>query len=349
MATELRAERAGETPSSRDGDARSAGQGRTRDGAATARMLLARYGVLIAIVATFAVFSLLRPDSFFTVMTMKGILRDAAPLLIVSLGITVVLVMNQYDLAVGGLIALSATVVVWLLSTRYQGVDYRLAIVLTLALGTALGAVNGFLVAYVKLPSFILTIAMSTVFTGAALQMTRSQSIFEGIAPGFTQIANGTFLGFSNVVFVGLAVLIVAHLLMRHTEPGRYMYAIGGNPEAARLSGLRVRLLMASGFAIVGLTAAIAGILMTSQAGAANPNTGVGLLLPAYAAAFLGSSMFRVGVFTPIGTAIGALYLQMIGTGLTILSLSGPLVSIIQGGILASAVLISRLVRGGSQ
>jgi ribose transport system permease protein len=324
--------------------------GRSRsNGAATARTVLARYGVLIAIAVTFAVFSFLRPDSFFTVLTMKGILRDAAPLLIVALGVTVVLVMNQYDLSVGGLIALCATIVVWLLSTRYNGLNFVLAIVLTLLLGTALGAANGFLVAYVRLPSFILTIAMSTVFTGWALEMTRSQSIFEGIAPGFVDIANGSFLGFSNVVFVGLFVLIVAHLLMRHTEPGRYMYAIGGNPEAARLSGLRVKLLIAAGFAIVGLTAAIAAILMTSQAGAANPNTGVGLLLPAYAAAFLGSSMFKVGVFTPVGTAIGALYLQMIGTGLTILNLSGPLVSIIQGGILAAAVLISRLVRGSAQ
>lgn len=320
-----------------------------RSGGSSVRTVAARYGVLAAIVATFAVFSLLRPDSFFTVLTMKGILRDCAPLLIVSLGVTVVLVMNEYDLAVGGLISLCATVVIVLLSTQHVGLDWRLAIVLALLLGTALGAANGVLIAYLRLPSFILTIAMSTVFTGVGLQLVDSQSVFDGIAPGYTEIANGTFLGFSNVVFIGLLVLLVMHVLLRHTEPGRYMYAIGGNREAARLSGLRVRLLLAAGFAIVGLCAAIAGVLMTSQAAAANPNTGVGLLLPAYAAAFLGSSMFRVGVFTPVGTALGALYLQMIGTGLTILSLSGPLVQIIQGGILAAAVLISRLVRGGGE
>jgi ribose transport system permease protein len=310
-----------------------------------ARMLLARYGVLLAIVATFAVFSLLEPDAFFTELTMKGILRDCVPLLVVALGVTVVLVMNQYDLSVGGLISLCATVVILLLSTQHVGLDWRLAIVLTILLGLALGLMNGLLVAYVRLPSFILTIAMSTVFTGAGLELVDSQSVFEGIDPGYIDLASGTFLGFSNQVYVGLVVVVLAHVLLRHTEPGRYMYAIGGNPEAARLSGLRVQLLIAIGFTIVGLSAAIAGVLMTSQAGAANPNTGVGLLLPAYAAAFLGSSMFRVGVFTPLGTAIGALYLQIIGTGLTILDLSGPLVQIIQGGILAAAVLVSRLVR----
>lgn len=307
--------------------------------------LLARYGVLLAMVATFAAFSLLEPDAFFTEVTMKGILRDCAPLLIVALGVTVVLVMNEYDLSVGGLISLLAVLVIVLTSTQFEGLNFVLAIALTILIGALLGLFNGVMISYIRLPSFILTIAMGTVFTGAGLQLTDSQSVFEGIDPSFLEIANGTFLGFSNVVFIGLAVLLIIHVLLRHTEPGRYMYAIGGNPEAARLSGLRVRILKAAGFATVGITAAIAAVLMTSQAGASNPNTGTGLLLPAYAAAFLGSSMFRVGVFTPLGTALGALYLQIIGTGLTILSLSGPLVQMIQGGILAAAVLVSRLVR----
>lgn len=329
---------------SRERDAPASSRGvRARSIAAA---LLASYGVLLAIVLTFAAFSLLRPDSFFTVVTMKGILRDCAPLLVVSLGVTVVLVMNEYDLSVGGLISLCATLVVVFLSTQYEGMNYVVAIVLTLLIGAGIGALNGVLVAYVRLPSFILTIAAGTVFTGLSLEIVDSQSVFQGIDPAYTKIANGTFLGFSNVVFIGLVVLLVVHLFLRHTEPGRYMYAIGGNPEAARLSGLRVRLLKSIGFAAVGLGAAIAGILLTSQAGASNPNSGVGFLLPAYAAAFLGSSMFRAALFTPLGTALGALYLQIIGTGLTILNLSGPLVQIIQGAILVAAILVSRAVRG---
>jgi ribose transport system permease protein len=306
---------------------------------------LARFGVPVAIVATFVVFSALRPDSFFTELTIKGILRDCVPLMIVSLGITTVLAMNDYDLSVGGLISLCATTVVVLLSTAHVGLHYLVAIVLTVAFGSALGLANGVLIAYVRLPSFILTIATGTIFAGLGLQIVHSQSVFEGIPSGFIDIAGGTFLGFSHQVFIGVGVLLVAQLFLRHTEYGRYMYAIGGNPEAARLSGVRVRMLRAAGFGIVGATAAIAGILINSQAGAANPNTGIGLLLPAYAAAFLGSSMFRVGVFTPVGTALGALYLQIVGTGLTILSLTGPVVQMIQGGILGAAVLVSRLTR----
>jgi ribose transport system permease protein len=306
---------------------------------------VARYGVPFAIVATFVVFSLLRPDSFFTELTIKGILRDCVPLMIVALGITVVLAMNDYDLSAGGLVSLCATTVIVFMSSQYTGLNWVLAIALTIVIGGALGLANGILIAYIRLPSFILTIASGTVFAGLALQITSSQSVYQGIPQGFVDLASGTILGLSNQVYVGLLVLLIAHVFLRQTEQGRYMYAIGGNPEAARLAGIRVKRLRAIGFALVGVAAAISGLLINSAAGASNPNTGIGLLLPAYAAAFLGSSMFRVGVFTPLGTALGALYLQIIGTGLTILSLAGPLVQMIQGGILVGAVLVSRLTR----
>ena len=306
---------------------------------------LARYGVILAMVATFAAFSLLRPDAFFTTFMMKAILRDCAPLLIASLGITFVLVMNDYDLSIGGLTALLATSCVLLVSETHVGLPVPVAILATIALGAALALTNGVLIAYVGLPSFILTIAMGTVFTGVGLQLTGSGSIYQGVPAGYVAIASGRTFGLSNQVYIAVAVLLVAHVFLRHTEAGRYMYAIGGNAEAARLSGVRVRLLKAVGFGIVGIAAAITAILLTSQAGAANPNTGLGLLLPAYAAAFLGSSMFRLGSFTAIGTAIGALYLQIIGSGLTILNLSGPLVQIIQGAILAAAIFLSRFAR----
>jgi ribose transport system permease protein len=312
---------------------------------AEAARQIARYGVPLAIVLTFAVFSLLRPDAFFTALTVKGILRDAVPLMIVALGITAVLAMNDYDLSVGGLISLCATAVIVLMSTEWIGLHWVLAILATVAFGGLLGLVNGIFIAYIGLPSFILTIASGTVFAGLALEIVDSRSVYLGIPDPFRQLSGGSILGFSNQVFIGLGVLLLAHLFLRQTEYGRYMYAIGGNPEAARLAGVRVRRLRAAGFVLVGIAAAMAGILINSTAGAANPNTGIGLLLPAYAAAFLGSSMFRVGVFTPLGTALGALYLQIIGTGLTILNLAGPVVQMIQGSILIAAVLVSRVTR----
>ncbi len=297
-------------------------------------------------VATFAAFSLLRPDAFFTTFMMKAILRDCAPLLIAALGITFVLVMNDYDLSIGGLTALLATTCVLLVSESYVGLSTPVAILATILLGGVLALTNGILIAYVGLPSFILTIGdgdgihrRSGSSSPAAAASTRASR------RAMSRSQAAATLGLSNQVFIALGVLVVAHVFLRHTEAGRYMYAIGGNAEAARLSGVRVRLLKAAGFGIVGIAAAITAVLLTSQAGAANPNTGLGLLLPAYAAAFLGSSMFRLGSFTAVGTAIGALYLQIIGSGLTILNLSGPLVQIIQGAILAAAIFLSRFAR----
>ena len=316
-------------------------------GPRNARGVFARYGVIVAMVITFVAFSLLRPDSFFTLFMMKAILRDCAPLLIVSLGVTFVLVMNDYDLSVGGIVALVATVAVMFVSTPYLGLPVWAGVGLALVAGLAFGGLNGVLIAYAGLPSFILTIAMATVFAGISLHLTNSGSIYDGIPDTYNAIAGGTTFGLSNQVYWAVGALVATHLLLNHTEPGRYMYAIGGNPEAARLSGVPVRFLKALGFALVGLTAAITAVLLTSQANAANPNTGLGLLLPAYAAAFLGSSMFRFGSFSALGTALGALYLQIIGSGLTVLNLSGPLVQIIQGAILAAAILLARLNREG--
>lgn len=314
-------------------------------GRASRTAFLTRYGVLAAMAATFAIFSILSPDAFFTVVTMKAILRDVTPLLILSLGVTVVCVMADFDLSVGGLSSLLGTIVVLLLSTAHVGLHYAIAIVLALVIGAAIGLFNGVMIAYAGAPSFIFTLAMGTFFAGVQLQMTDSNTIYTGIPAGYTNLASGSTAGFSNQVYVGVAVLVLIAVFMGRTEIGRFMYAIGGNPEAARLSGVRLRALKASGYAIVGVCSAIAAILLTAQAGAANPNLGTGLLLPAYAAAFLGSSMFRPGVFTPIGTLLGAMFLEIVGTGLSILNQSGPVVLIAQGGILAAAVLAARLSR----
>lgn len=308
---------------------------------------MSRFGVIGAMLLTVVAFSLLKPDAFFSTYMLKAILRDCAPLMIAALGVTFVLVMSDFDLSVGGIVALTATVAVLLVSTAHGGLPVAAAVLLTLVIGAALGATNGLLIAFLGLPSFILTIAMGTVFTGLALELTSSRSIYQGIPPGYIAIARSSVVGLSAQVFIGLAVLAGAHVFLRHTEPGRYMYAIGGNAEAARLAGVPVRALKAGAYALVGLLAAITGILLTSQAGAANPNTGLGLLLPAYAAAFLGASMFRVGSFTALGTGLGALFLQIIGSGLTILNLSGSLIQLIQGAILVLAILLARLNRTG--
>jgi ribose transport system permease protein len=306
---------------------------------------VAKYGVILAMVATFVGFSLAKPDSFFSTITLKAIPRDAAPLLIVALGATVVLIMNEFDLSIGGLLGFAGTFTVICVSDVHLGLPIAVSVVLGILFGAALGLFNGLLIAFAGASSFIVTIGMATVYQGADLQVLNQRTIFEGIPSKYVEIAAGTFLGLSNQVFVALAVLVLLWWFLEHSEIGRYMYAIGGNAEAARLSGIRVRDLRTLGFVLSGACAAVAGILVSAQASAANPNSGLGFLLPAYAAAFLGSTMWRPGVFTAVGTLLGALFLQIIQTGLSLFSLSGAIVLMIQGGILVAAVLVSRLGR----
>ncbi len=304
---------------------------------------ISQYGVIAAMVLTFVAFSLAKPDSFFTMLTFKAILRDAAPLLIVAVGITVVLVVNEFDLSIGGLAGLMGTLSIAGVSGVHLGLPVALAVVLTLAAGAALGALNGLMIAYLGASSFIVTLGMGTVFNGIDTQILGANTIYEEIPTAFTSIANGSVAGISNQVLIAVVVALLAGALLRHFEVGRYLYAIGGNREAARLSGVRVRRLTMTTFAIAGLCVAVAGMLVAAQAGSASANSGNGFLLPAYAAAFLGSAMWRPGSFTIFGTLLGALFLQIIGTGLTLFSLSGAIVAIIQGGILVAAVLISRI------
>ena len=327
------------------GSVAPAASGEATSGVGSLRPFIAKYGVILAMVVTFAGFSLAKPDSFFTVLTLKAIPRDAAPLLIVALGATVVLVMNEFDLSIGGLLGFAGTFAVVCVSEAHLGLPVAVSVLLGIVFGAALGLFNGVLIAYAGASSFIVTIGMATVYQGADLQVLDQRTIFEGIPESYVEIAAGTFLGLSNQVFVALAVLVVLWWLLEHAEVGRYMYAIGGNPEAARLSGLRVSELRTLGFVLSGACAGVAGILVSAQSSAANPNSGLGFLLPAYAAAFLGSTMWKPGVFTAFGTLLGALFLQIIGTGLSLFSLSGAIVLMIQGGILVCAVLLSRLGR----
>jgi ribose transport system permease protein len=236
-------------------------------------------------------------------------------------------------LADGAAISLMAT----------HGWDWRIAIVVALLLGIAAGATNGFLISYLGGPSFIITLAMGTILIGVEFALTDQKTVFSGVPQAYADIGQGSFLGLSNLIWIAAVAAAVFWVVLDRTELGRYMYAIGGNAEAARLAGVRTRLLRLLGFVAVGFAAAVVGILISSQSGAYSPTPGTSFLLPAFAAAFLGSAVFRPGEFNVPGTVIGVLYLGVIQTGLTMLNLETYLINLVQGAILISAVLLSRL------
>ena len=306
----------------------------------TVFVIFARYGVLIAFAIMVLVFALVAKN-FWSVDTLKNILRDSSPGIIVAIGLTVVLIMQDFDLSISGMIGLAAGSAVALMV--YHGWGWGWAIVIALLFGVGAGLVNGFLIAVLRGNSFIMTLAMATILTGIELAFTNNSVVFTGVPEGYVKIAATESLGVSNQIWIALAIALFLWIVLDTTETGRFMYAIGGNPEAARLSGIRTRKLRIIGFVIVGITAAVVGILISSYSAAYNPGRGAGYLLPAYAGAFLGAACFRPGAFNVPGTVVGVLFLGTIQTGLTYLNLQTYLIGIVQGCILIGAVLLSTL------
>ena len=317
----------------------------TASGARSARMrelvrsALARGGVLIAFAIMIGAFSLARPETFPTLDNAESILLNAAPGMIIALGLTVVLAMGDFDLSIGSMVGLAAGAAVAMMVDN--GYDWRVVILLVLGIGAIVGVANGFLVAVLGGNSFIMTLGMATILTGVEYAFTSQAVVFQGVPPQYVEIGAGEWLGLSHQIWIALVVAIVLWIMLDATEPGRFMYAIGGNPEAARLSGIRTRTLRIVGFVIVALAATVVGILISSAGGGYTPNPGQYLLLPAYAGAFLGAACFRPGEFNIPGTVVGVLFLGTIATGLTLLNLQTYLINLVQGAILVVAVLLS--------
>ena len=306
-----------------------------------AGVFLARYGVLLAFAAMLAFFTIARPSTFPTVDNAKSILVNAAPGMIIALGLTVVLVMGDFDLSIGSMVGFAAGAAIALMV--YHGVAWQLAIVLVLLMALGVGIANGLLVPVFGGNSFIMTLGMATILTGLEYAFTSQATVFQGVPQGYIKLGANSFLGLSNQVWIALVVALILWILLDATELGRFMYAIGGNQEAARLSGIRTRLLRTVGFMIVATTAAMVGIRLSAAGAGYTPNAGQYLLLPAYAGAFLGAACFRPGEFNIPGTVVGVLFLGTIGTGLTLLNLQTYLINLVQGAILIVAVLLSTI------
>jgi ribose transport system permease protein len=309
---------------------------------AFAQRMLFRYGLVVAYLVMVGIFSLLKPHVFPTSANAKAILEECAPTGIVAIGLTAVLVMNDFDLSFAAMIGLASGLVTVLMVNHHVG--WVLAVIIAMLVAIAFGCLNGFLIAVLGASSFIITLAMGTVITGVEFAVAHEKDIFVGFPKSFTSIAqHNSILGINNQVWIACVIAAIVWVMLEKTEAGRFMYAIGGNSEAARLAGVRVRTLRILGFVMIAMLAVVTGVLLTSLGGSYTPNPGPPYLLPAYAGVFLGAAAFRPGQFNVLGTVVGVLFLETIQTGLTMLSLSTWIINVVQGSILIAAVLLSRL------
>ncbi|KMS78263.1 transporter [Streptomyces leeuwenhoekii] len=304
------------------------------------RRLLLDNGALTALVVLVIAMSALSGD-FLTADNLLNVGVQAAVTAILAFGVTFVIVSAGIDLSVGSVAALSATVLAW--SATEAGVPVALAVVLAVVTGVGCGLVNGFLVSYGKLPPFIATLAMLSVGRGLSLVISQGSPI---AFPDSVSHLGDTLGGWLPVpVLVMVVMELITALVLGRTYIGRSMYAIGGNEEAARLSGLRVKRQKLAIYALSGLFAAAAGIVLAARLSSAQPQAAQGYELDAIAAVVIGGASLAGGTGKASGTLIGALILAVLRNGLNLLSVSAFWQQVVIGVVIALAVLLDTVRR----
>jgi ribose transport system permease protein len=297
-----------------------------------------RWGTIASLVVFVLVFSALRPEVFPTSTNFLNILNQVSILGMIALGLTVPLVQGLFDLSIGAMATLGGFLATfWLSNGTVGSTAVALAAVLVLAL--VIGTVNGAVVSYAGISAFIATLAMGSILTGAVLGISKSQTVLSGIPPEFLAIGQGSVGPIPMPVVIMIVVAIVLWVFLTYTQVGRNMYAIGGNAEASRLSGIPVKRYPLYALAISAAAAALAGMVVAANLAVGRPQ-GVGetYLLDAFAACFIGAATLRPGRFHVFGTLVGVLLIGVINNGLSILGVETFWQYVVRGVLLLFAV-----------
>ncbi len=298
------------------------------------------YGTIFAGLAIIIIFSILRPTSFATLSNFINITRQISLLVVIAIGATLIMSVEEFDLSIGAIASLGGV-----LAARFavMGLPIALCFILPLLISFLIGYINGHIVTKFKVLSFITTLAMGTVIGGFTFWFTGGSTIFENIPKSFTLVGSKTVMGIPLLSIIMVIVTVVFWFIMRHTVFGRKLYAIGGNESASKVSGINVELNKNIAFAICAMMAALTGVLIASRLGSAHPTGGEGFFLQAYAAAFLGRTVFKGGVPNIWGTFIGAAILGILANGLTIMQVPTFMQDILTGIIIITAVVMQKI------
>jgi ribose transport system permease protein len=303
----------------------------------------ARTPVMYAVVGLVLLSTLMMfmSDKFLTFSNWSNILRQVSINGMIAVGMTIVILTGGIDLSVGAVMALSMTCVA---GAMLSGVPIALAILMALIVGVLCGAVNGALVSYFRLPAIIVTLAMMEIPRGIALLYTGGYPLAK-LPPAFAFWGQGQVLGLDTPIVIMLVVFLAAYLLLNQYPSGRYLYGIGGNEEAVRLSGIHVRQYKLLAYTLSGLTAALSGIVLSSRLMSGQPNAGIGFELDAIAAVVLGGTAITVGRGHIFGTLIGAVTLGVLNNGLNLMEVSPYTQRVIKGVIILLAIYASTVKR----
>jgi ribose transport system permease protein len=304
--------------------------------------IVERVGIFGAWIAVIVVFGAIEPSTFLTLATARNILGSDAVLVLLALGLILPLTAGEYDLSIAAILALSSVTVAVLNAQDHVPIVW--AVLIGIAVGAFAGLVNGVIMVYFGIESLIVTLGTSTVLGGLVLWMTNSLTI-SGVSNGLVNAADNHLLGVPLVFVYALVVTIILWYVLHYLPVGRRLLFVGRGREVARLSGVRVDRVRLGVMVAAGLVAGLAGVLYTGVSGSANPTAGATLLLPAFAAAFLGSTTIVPGRYNAWGTIVAVYFLTTGTTGLELLGVSAWVEQLFYGAALIGAVIIRQLVR----
>jgi ribose transport system permease protein len=298
---------------------------------------LVQGGTTIALILLVVFFFAMRPDVFLTFTNVRNILFQVSILAIIAGAQTLVMVVGDFDLSLAATSSLAGAVAA---SLMLDGTATLPAILVALAVGLGVGLANGFLVAYVGLSAFVATLATMTSVTGLAYLVTEGTTLFD-LPAGFNSLGQGRVLNIPVPVYIAIVLSVVLWGLLRFTTTGRKWYAIGGNVEVSRLSGINVQRGRLLAFAAAGLISAIGGILLAARLGSASAVQGSDNLLFSVAAVFLGMTVIRSGRANLVGTMVGVAIIGVMSNGLNILGVNSYVQQVVTGLIIIAAVTLS--------
>jgi len=299
-----------------------------------------RYALFIAWLAIIVVFSLLRPATFPTWANFSTILSSQSTLLVLTLGLLLPLLVGEFDLSVGATLAFSSVLIAVL--NVQQHWPLGLALLLGILTGPIIGALNGFFVVVVGIDALVATLGIGTLVTGIGYAISNYVTI-AGIQRPLIDLVSDHLFGLPKSVYFGIALAAVLWYALKYMPVGRHLLFVGQSREVARLSGLPVEALRFAAFVLCGLISALAGVILAGTLGGADPTAGNSFLLPAYSAAFLGSTTISPGRFNAWGAIAAVYFLVTSIAGLQLLGLSDWIQQVFYGAALVSAVTLSRL------
>lgn len=300
------------------------------------RPYLKGLGTILILLGMCVILSILSP-SFLKVNNLLNVIKQTSIIAIIGLGETMVLITSGVDLGAGSVVGFVGVV-----AASFAGgqVPLVVCIIIALAAGALTGFINGFITTWGRIPPFIATLGMFEAARGLALIYSKGVPI-TNISNTFNFIGGGSLFHIPFPIYIMIVTAIIAHILLKHTKFGKYLYAIGGNKQAAIVSGINVNKYLVMVYTVCGMLTAVSAIVLTSRLSAGEPTAGVGYEFQAIIAAVVGGTSLFGGVGSIPGTIIGALIIGVINNGLNLLNVSPYMQQVISGILIVAAVLIN--------